>query len=68
MEPKSCDLREIDSSDTLDESVPVPTSLGHSTSHSVQSVPNEMSAMPLVEVLKSGLVAPHEENITPKVT
>lgn len=68
VEPKSCDLREIDSSDTLDESVPVPTSLGHSTSHSVQSVPNEMSTMPLVEVLKSGLVAPQEENITPKVT
>ena len=68
IEPKSCDLFNNHSPETLDESVPVSTSLGHSTSHSVQSVPNETSTMPIVEVLQSKQVTRQEENITAKTT
>ena len=63
VELKTCDLLEIDLTETLDESVSVSTQ----DPTSQQSVPNETSPMPLVKVLQSGRAAP-QENITAKVT
>ena len=61
VEPKSCELSEVDLPETLDASMPVPT---QDSSPQQQSVPNEKSTTPLVEVPPSGQIVPQEGNVT----
>ena len=61
VEPKSCELPEINLPETLDANMPVPT---QDPSPQQQSVPNEKSTMPLVEVPPSGQIVLPEENVT----
>ena len=61
VEPKSCELPEIDLPETLYANMPVPT---QDPSPQQQFVPKEKSTMPLVEVPASGQIVPPEENVT----
>ena len=55
VEPKSCELPEVDLPETLDASMPIPT---QDSSPQQQSVPNEKYTTPLVEVPPSGQTVP----------
>ena len=59
VEPKSCELPEINLPETLDASMPVPT---QDPSPQQQSVLNEKSTKPLVQVPPSGQIVAQEEN------
>ena len=63
VEPKSCELPEIDLPETLhvDVSMPVPT---QGPSPQQQFVLNEKPTAPLVEVPPFGQIVPQEENVT----
>ena len=61
VEPKSCELPEVDLPETLDASMPVPT---QDSSPQQQSVPDEESTTPLVEVPPSRQIVPQEGNVT----
>ena len=60
VEPESYELLEVDLPETLDASVPVPM---QEPSPQQQSVPNEKSTTPLVEVPSPGQIVPREENV-----
>ena len=71
VEPKSCELPEVDLPETLDASMPVPTQDSSPQQQSVpdeesttQSVPNKESTSPLVEVPPSREIVSQEGNVT----
>jgi len=61
VEPKNCELPEVDLPETLDASMPAPTK---DPSSQEQSVPYEKFTTPLVEVPPSGQIVPQGENVT----
>ena len=61
VEPKGCELPEVDLPETLDASMLVPT---QDSSPQQQSVPNEESTTPLLEVPPSRQIVKQEGNVT----